>query len=91
MKKLLAVLLLITASAQAAYTDYGYTFEEEMADDARLLATASMLYKDGEMSMLKNIKLVCKGIDLKWDKTAYPNSNMKHWKQTADLICAQYE
>lgn len=90
MKKLLLALLLVTTSSHAAYTDYAYAFEEEMADDVRLLATASALYKDGETSMLKDIKLVCKGIDLKWEKTSYPSKSMKRWKNKVDMICAQY-
>lgn len=83
--------MLSFTSVQAGYLDYGYSNESEMSEDVSLLAQASLLYKTGgERDALASAQRICKGIDIKYDKTSSVTPNMKRWKRKVDSICTDY-
>lgn len=94
MKKIIiasVMTILASTNSQAGYLDYGYIGESEMSEDVSLLAQASLLYKTGgERKALESTRRICKGIEIKYEKTSSPTPNMKRWKRKVDGICIDY-
>ncbi|HIF9248038.1 TPA: hypothetical protein ACX6Q4_002570 [Photobacterium damselae] len=94
MKKIIiasVIAISFSTNSQAGYLDYGYVSESEMSEDVSLLAQASLLYKTGgERKALESTQRICKGIEIKYDKTSSPTPNMKRWKRKVDGICSDY-
>lgn len=91
MKKLLIALLFASLPASAAYFDYPYYSDAEIEDDVQLIAMAHLAYQAyGEKQTLRNIRLVCKGVDKKYKITARPTERMKYLRSKADVFCSKY-
>ena len=90
MKKIIFVAL-ISFSAIASYADTPYADEKEMSEDVSLLAQSSLLYKsNGEKRMYDNTKMLCIGIQGKYDLTNNRTENMIRWMGKVQSICSDY-
>lgn len=90
MKKILFASL-VSFSALASYADTPYAGEQEMSEDVSLLAQSSLLYKNnGEKRMYDNTKMLCLGIQGKYDLTKNRTENMIRWMGKVQSICSDY-
>lgn len=90
MKKILFASL-VSFSTLASYADTPYAGEQEMSEDVSLLAQSSLLYKNnGEKRMYDNTKMLCLGIQGKYDLTKNRTENMIRWMGKVQSICSEY-